>query len=147
VGAIIVSKNDQVISQGFNGTPHGFSNICEEILFDDGTLLNLDNDIEKFNHYATLVKNSEKMDGNKVSFKLKTKPEVLHAETNAITKCAKYSNSTEGATLYVTLAPCLNCAKLIVQAEIARVCYKEDKDDVGINFLKNCGVIVEQITY
>ena len=148
VGAIIVSKNDQVISQGFNGTPHGFSNICEEILFADNVKLNLDNDIEKFNAYADNLDAGtwEKM--SEIPYRLKTKPEVLHAETNAITKCAKYSNSTEGATLYVTLAPCLNCAKLIVQAEIARVVYKEYyNENAGLNFLRSCGVEVVELTY
>ena len=148
VGAIIVSKNDQVISQGFNGTPHGFSNICEEILFADNVKLNLDNDIEKFNAYADNLEAGTYEKMSEIPYRLKTKPEVLHAETNAITKCAKYSNSTEGATLYVTLAPCLNCAKLIVQAEIARVVYKEyHNEDDGINFLKSCGVDVVELTY
>ena len=148
VGAIIVSKNDQVISQGFNGTPHGFSNICEEIIFADNVKLNLDNDVKKFNAYADNLEAGTYEKMSEIPYRLKTKPEVLHAETNAITKCAKYSNSTEGATLYVTLAPCLNCAKLIVQAEIARVVYKEyhDEDD-GINFLKSCGVEVVELTY
>ena len=103
VGAVIVSKNDQVISQGFNGTPHGFSNICEEILFADDVKLNLDNDIEKFNAYADNLSAGTWQKMSEIPYRLKTKPEVLHAETNAITKCAKYSNSTEGATLYVTL--------------------------------------------
>ena len=148
VGAIIVSKNDQVISQGFNGTPHGFSNICEEILFADNVKLNLDNDVEKFNAYADNLEAGTYEKMSVIPYRLKTKPEVLHAETNAITKCAKYSNSTEGATLYVTLAPCLNCAKLIVQAEIARVVYKEyHNEDDGINFLKSCGVDVIELTY
>lgn len=142
VGAIIVSRNDQVISQGFNGTPHGFSNICEELLYDNGVIVNFDKEPEEFEKMYKMYKKG----GLDASAKLKTKPEVLHAETNAITKCAKYHNSTEGATLYVTLAPCLNCAKLIVQAEIARVVYKEYyNEDTGINFLKSCGVIVEQL--
>ena len=148
VGAVIVSKNDQVISQGFNGTPHGFSNICEEILFADDVKLNLDNDIEKFNAYADNLSAGTWQKMSEIPYRLKTKPEVLHAETNAITKCAKYSNSTEGATLYVTLAPCLNCAKLIVQAEIARVVYQEYyNEDAGINFLRSCGVEVVELTY
>ena len=148
VGAVIVSKNDQVISQGFNGTPHGFSNICEEILFADDVKLNLDNDIEKFNAYADNLSAGTWQKMSEIPYRLKTKPEVLHAETNAITKCAKYSNSTEGATLYVTLAPCLNCAKLIVQAEIARAVYKEYyNEDAGINFLRSCGVEVVELTY
>ena len=78
--------------------------------------------------------------------KLVTKIECLHAETNAISKCAKYMSSTKGATLYVTLSPCIHCAKLIVQAEIARVVYlTKYKDLSGIDLLTKCGIIVEQL--
>ncbi|MGZ2369043.1 deoxycytidylate deaminase [Ancylomarina sp. YFZ004] len=87
VGALIV-KDKMIISDGYNGTPSGFENICED---DDN----------------------------------KTKPYVLHAEANAITKVAKSSNSSEGATLYVTATPCIECAKLIIQAGINRVVYSE----------------------
>lgn len=87
VGALIV-KDKMIISDGYNGTPSGFENICEDA--DD-----------------------------------KTKPYVLHAEANAITKVAKSSNSSEGATLYVTATPCIECAKLIIQAGISRVVYSE----------------------
>ena len=108
----------------------------------------MDNDIEKFNAYADNLAAGTWQKMSEIPYRLKTKPEVLHAETNAITKCAKYSNSTEGATLYVTLAPCLNCAKLIVQAEIARVVYKEYyNEDAGLNFLRSCGVEVVELTY
>lgn len=113
VGAIIVSEADQVISQGFNGTPTGCNNCCEDIL-PDGRLV--------------------------------TKVEVFHAESNAILKCSKYLNSTKNATLYVTLSPCIHCAKLIAQAEIKRVVYLEEyKDLSGINFLKECGITVEKL--
>jgi len=87
VGAILV-KDKMIISDGYNGTPSGFENICE--------------------------------DENNV-----TKPYVLHAEANAITKVAKSNNSSEGATLYVTSSPCMECAKLIIQAGIKRVVYSE----------------------
>lgn len=114
VGSIIVSPEGQVISQGFNGTPTGFDNCCEDVL-PDGTL--------------------------------KTKPEVLHSESNALMKCAKYTSSTKDATLYVTLSPCINCAKLIIQAEIKRVVYLEDyKDATGLDWLRKCRVIVEKIS-
>ena len=114
VGCIIVSAEDQVISQGFNGTPSGMDNCCEETL-PDGTL--------------------------------KTLPWVLHAEANAITKCAKYSSTTKDATVYVTLSPCIECSKLIIQAEIERVVYLEDyRDNSGLNLLRQCGITVEKLT-
>ncbi len=87
VGALIV-KDKMIISDGYNGTPSGFENVCE---LDDGT----------------------------------TKPYVLHAEANAITKVAKSNNNSLGATLYVTASPCLECAKLIIQSGIRRVVYSE----------------------
>lgn len=114
VGCIIVSAEDQVISQGFNGTPSGMDNCCEETL-PDGTL--------------------------------KTLPWVLHAEANAISKCAKYGSTTKGATVYVTLSPCIECSKLIIQAEIERVVYLEDyRDNSGPNLLRKCGIIVEKLS-
>lgn len=114
VGCIIVSPDDQVISQGYNGMPTGCDNNCEYEL-PDGTL--------------------------------KTKEEVLHAETNAISKNAKYRSSTKDATLYVTLSPCMNCAKLIVQAEISRVVYLEDyRDNSGLELLRRCGIKVEKLS-
>lgn len=78
---------------------------------------------------------------------LHTKREVLHAESNAILKCARFGNaSTDGSTIYVTLSPCVDCAKLIIQAGVKRVCYKEKyRDTSGIDFLKENGIIVEQI--
>ena len=114
VGAIIISENDQIIAQGYNGTPHGFNNCCEDKL-DNGELV--------------------------------TKDEVLHAESNAIAKCARYCTSTVNSTLYVTLSPCINCAKLIIQAEIKRVVYLEDyRCNDGLNLLRKAGVIVEKIS-
>ncbi len=105
VGAIIV-KDKMIISDGYNGTPSGFENICE----DDNGL---------------------------------TKPYVLHAEANAITKIARSGNNSDGATLYVTSSPCIECAKLIIQAGIKRVVYSEEyrlKD--GIELLKRAGIEV-----
>jgi dCMP deaminase len=103
VGAIIV-KNKMIISDGYNGTPVGFENVCE--------------------------------DENGV-----TKPYVLHAEANAITKVARSNNSSDGATLYVTASPCLECAKLIVQAGIKRVVYNELYRIVdGLDLLERAGV-------
>ena len=108
VGALIV-KNQRIISDGYNGTPAGFENICE--------------------------------DENNV-----TKPYVLHAEANAITKIARSNNSSEGATLYVTASPCIECAKLIIQAGIKRVVYSEKyRLEDGLELLRKANVEVEYI--
>ncbi len=105
VGALLV-KNRMIISDGFNGTPSGFENQCED---ENNT----------------------------------TKPYVLHAEANAITKVAKSGNSSEGATLYITTAPCIECAKLIIQAGIVRVVYAEEyRMSEGIELLKRAGIEV-----
>ena len=108
VGALIV-KDKMIISDGYNGTPAGFENICED-------------------------ENNE------------TKPYVLHAEANAITKVAKTNNSSEGATLYVTSSPCLECSKLIIQSGIKRVVYSNNyriKD--GLDLLKMAGIEIAYI--
>lgn len=108
VGCIIVKEN-RIISIGYNGTPTGWNNDCED-------------------------SNNE------------TKPEVLHAETNAIAKLARCTESGEGATLYCTHAACLNCAKLIYQSGIKRVVYANDYADTdGIEFLKAAGVKVDKL--
>ena len=108
VGALIV-KDKMIISDGYNGTPSGFENVCED---EDGH----------------------------------TKPYVLHAEANAITKVAKSNNSSNGATLYVTAAPCMVCAKLIIQSGIRRVVYVESyRLSDGIELLERAGIEVIQI--
>lgn len=118
VGCIIVSDDDQIIAQGYNGMPKGYHNACEDEVIDETT-------------------------GEK---KLVTKPEVLHAESNAIAKCAKWEASSEGGTAYVTLSPCLQCAKLLVQAGIKRVVYLDEyRDTTPLDFLKRGGVKVEKI--
>ena len=108
VGAILV-KDRMIISDGYNGTPAGFENVCE--------------------------------DENGV-----TKPYVLHAEANAITKVAKSGNSSDGATLYITDSPCMECAKLIIQAGIRRVVYAREYRIVdGVDLLRRAGIEVEKI--
>lgn len=108
VGALIV-KDKMIISDGYNGTPSGFENVCED---EEGH----------------------------------TKPYVLHAEANAITKVAKSNNSSNGATLYVTAAPCMECAKLIIQSGIRRVVYVESyRLSDGIELLERAGIEVIQI--
>jgi dCMP deaminase len=120
VGAVIV-KDDRVISMGYNGMPAGWDNNCEseEIEFD-------------------LVTKTRTGTG-----KLTTRPEVLHAESNAIAKLAKSNDSGDGADIFVTHAPCMECSKLIFQSGIRRVYYSADyRDDSGIKFLKQSGVEV-----
>jgi len=116
VGAVIV-KDDSVISYGYNGMPAGWDNDCENIV--------------GYNMGEPM---------------LKTKPEVLHAESNAIAKLAKSTNSGLGATMFVTHAPCMECAKLICQSGIGHVLYRNTyRDTSGITFLEKSGVKVEQI--
>ena len=109
VGALIV-KDKMIISDGYNGTPSGFENICED---EHGV----------------------------------TKPYVLHAEANAITKIARSGNNSEGSTLYVTDSPCIECAKLIIQAGIKRVVFNEIyRLTDGIELMRRAGIICEQIS-
>lgn len=106
VGALIV-KDKMIISDGYNGTPSGFENVCET---EEGV----------------------------------TKPYVLHAEANAITKIARSNNNSDGATLYVTDSPCIECSKLIIQAGIKRVVYgREYRLTDGIDLLKKAGITIE----
>ena len=120
VGAVIV-KDDRVISMGYNGMPAGWDNNC-------------DSEETEFN----LVTKTRTGTG-----KLTTRPEVLHAESNAIAKLAKSNDSGDGADIFVTHAPCMECSKLIFQSGISRVYYSQDyRDDSGIKFLKQSGVEV-----
>ena len=115
VGALIV-KDQMIISDGYNGTPTGFDNRCEE---------------DVFSHTIQMEK---------------TKWEVLHAEANAILKCAKHGTSLLGGTLYLTMSPCKNCAKLIFQSGKSRVVYRDEyRDKEGIKFLKEAGVDISNI--
>ena len=108
VGAIIV-KDQQIISDGFNGTPSGFDNQCED---------------EKHKKLDRCSLCSQEHCEGCDNIELLTRPEVMHAESNAITKCAKYGKATLGSTIYITHTPCIECAKLIIQAGIKRVVYK-----------------------
>ncbi len=117
VGAIII-KADRIISIGYNGMPSGWDNNCEDEL---------------------------KWPNGDIKF-LTTKPEVLHAETNAIAKLAKSTESGNGATLFVTHAPCLDCAKLVYQSGINSVYYRNSyRSEDGIHFLEKAGVQVEKM--
>jgi dCMP deaminase len=115
VGAVIV-KDDSVISYGYNGMPAGWDNNCEDEIWDKTG-----------------------------DYELKTKPEVLHAESNAIAKLAKSTNSGKDAEIFITHAPCLDCAKLVYQAGIKRVYFNQNyRDDRGVKFLEKSGVDVIQ---
>lgn len=143
VGAVIV-KDDTVISYGYNGMPAGWDNDCEfknYMSIDAGGWLDPEQICTMFPHeefVPTL--------GESIRYRLVTKPEVLHAESNAIAKLAKSSNSGVGSDLFVTHSPCIECAKLIFQAGIKQVWYGQGyRDNSGIEFLKKSGVEVEQL--
>ena len=117
VGAVVV-KDNRIISIGYNGMPSGWDNECEVVSYTDFT--------------GTVV--------------TKTKAEVLHAESNAIAKLAKSTESGDGASMFITCSPCIECAKMIFQSGIKEVFYNEDyRDDRGIIFLNKCGIAVKQI--
>ena len=128
VGCLIV-KDEQIISDGYNGTPSGFNNDCEEVFYTCD-----ERDFYKDQEWE-LDKGKEKF------LKLKTKPEVLHAESNALMKLARSTNSSEGATIYCTYSPCFDCAKLIVQSGVKRFVYNETyRNTQGLDLLKKAGV-------
>jgi len=149
VGAVIV-KDDSVISYGYNGMPAGWDNNCENKEYMGGSAggwLDPEEIYEQWPFEETVVvaNDNESFETTR-RYKLKTKPEVLHAESNAIAKLAKSNNSGAGADLFVTHGPCLECAKLIHQSGISRVWYSKNyRDDAGIKFLVMSGVKVEQI--
>jgi dCMP deaminase len=139
VGAVIV-KDDRVISMGYNGMPAGWDNDCEYMEF-----MPVNDSTAKFQDYpflGTFWINGHNVDRR---YRLRTKPEVLHAESNAIAKLAKSNDSGMGADLFITHSPCLECAKLIYQSGISRVYFNQNyRDDAGIRFLKQSGVEVVQ---
>jgi dCMP deaminase len=117
VGAVVV-KDNRIISIGYNGMPSGWTNECEEVIevHEDGGVIT------------------------------KTKDEVIHAEANAISKLAKSGDSGDGATMFITHAPCVHCAKIIYGAGITNVYYRNFyRDDAGIDFLNKCNIEVIKI--
>ena len=143
VGAIVV-KDDRIISIGYNGMPAGWDNDCENVEWcSAGGWLSAEEIEEGWPYEGTYLD----ADGNTMQgrYRLKTKPEVLHAETNAIAKLARSAESGIGADLFVTHSPCLDCAKLIYQSGIKRVWFSEAyRNTDGVEFLKKSGVEVEQ---
>jgi len=141
VGAVIV-KDDTVISYGYNGMPAGWDNNCEDIKWDSGAggWLSPEEIVEQY-PYEGWHEGAQR----NVRYGLKTKPEVLHAETNAIAKLARSSNSGVDADIFITHAPCLDCAKLIYQSGIRRVYFNQNyRDDAGIKFLEASGIEITQ---
>ena len=127
VGAVIV-KDDRIISIGYNGMPAGWNNDCEDLVV-------YRKEIEPgiFNMEHT--------------HEWKTKPEVLHAESNAIAKLAKSSESGDGASMFITCSPCIDCAKMIYQSGIKEVFYGEEyRNNDGIGFLNKCGILVKLLS-
>jgi dCMP deaminase len=135
VGAVIV-KGNQIIGTGYNGMPTGWENNCENKVYSDGAGGWLE---------PEEIKEQWPLEDEKGRYALKTKPEVLHAESNAIAKVSRSTESSEGATLFCTHAPCIDCAKLIYQAGIATVYYREQyRDDSGLKFLSQGNINVHQ---
>jgi dCMP deaminase len=132
VGCVVV-KDNTIIGIGYNGMPSGWTNDCEYKVY--ANEWSIDNSVWDY---------QEEDSGH--PYNLKTKPEVLHAETNALAKIARSTNSSEGASLFVTHAPCLDCAKLIHQSGINSIYYRNSyRDETGIDFLKKCKVEVTKV--
>jgi len=164
VGAVL-AKDSRILATGYNGTISGQVNICEEyekiktnfkqfkVDINDDLLIdcpdcNGTGEMEIGNYYGHIVTDEcPTCNGfGKLKIKNKTSEFTLHAEQNVITFCAKNGISTKGTTLYITMSPCPNCAKLIAQSGIKRVVYKDTyRDKSGIEFLKKCNVEVEQL--
>jgi dCMP deaminase len=135
VGAIVV-KDDRIISIGYNGMPAGWENDCEYKDYPDKW--------SGRHEYVDL--DYPLQDDNGAYYRLKTRPEVLHAERNALDKLAKGNEGGAGATMFITHAPCLECSKSIYGAGIVEVFYKNDyRSEDGINFLKKCGVKISKL--
>ena len=140
VGCIIV-KDEQIVSFGYNGTPHGFNNECEETLVETQNYENPDHALHLIEEHGYVCEN-----GCCTKETQTTKREVLHAESNALMKISKSTLTSKGSILYTTTSPCFECAKLIIQAGVEKVFYCEGYRDLsGISLLKKAGIIVEQV--
>jgi dCMP deaminase len=127
VGCVVV-KDNTIIGIGYNGMPSGWNNDCEK------------------RSYINIDSKWQYLDEDGSTYSLVTRSEVLHAESNSLAKIARSTNSSEGASLFVTHAPCLDCAKLMYQAGINSVYYRNSyRDNSGVDFLKECNIEVEQI--
>ncbi len=144
VGCIIV-KDDNIISFSWNGTPAGWDNNCEDIEWCSGGGWLSPEEIEEGWPYEGEYTD---VNGNimRGRYRLKTKPEVLHAEMNSLMKLARGSNSGNGAVMFVTHSPCMECAKGIYQSGIKQVYYRDQyRSNEGIEFLEKCGIEVKKV--
>ena len=137
VGAIVV-KDDRIISIGYNGMPAGWDNDCEYRDYDLARDFN-------GNYFAYSYKEYP-LEDEHGRYKLKTRPEVLHAEANAIAKVARSPESAENSAIFVTHAPCIECAKLIYQSGIKQVFYRDNyRSEAGVAFLKQAGITINKV--
>lgn len=144
VGAILVKEG--IIGEGYNGTPSGFDNCCETWEVDCVHEWHLDMPAQLRMCLKCNVSVEVREPKSESSSKLVTKPEVLHAESNAIAKVARSNNSSVGSTMYTTLCPCVDCAKMIIQAGIIRVVYAENYRSLdGPELLEKAGIQVDII--
>lgn len=149
VGAILVSATGHhIIAEGYNGTPSGFDNVCESIKWCINGELNNVFELEDVKTFAIEQSDGTYITerGNRVIPVSVTKPEVLHAESNVISKIARSTNTSDGSTLYITMSPCFDCAKLIIQAGIKRVVYLEEYRILdGIALLNKANIEVTKL--
>ena len=137
VGAVIV-KGNKILGTGYNGMPSGWTNECEYKEYMPGDLR--DSELYPLEEYDATVESNRR-------FRLVTKDEVLHAEMNVISKVSASTESSEGATLFVTHAPCIHCAKAIYQSGIKKVFYRDEyRDNKGLEFLSQGGIDVTKYT-
>lgn len=139
VGAIMVSGGDGhgIIAEGYNGTPAGFDNQCED---------RTNHVLENHTNWCMKCRRTTDEAEYALGCNLITRPEVLHAESNAIAKVAKSHNSSRGATLYVTCSPCYDCSKMIIQAGVRRVVYEEEyRLTEGLDLLRKAKIEVEKL--
>ena len=148
VGAIVVSPNSGIIAEGFNGTPPGFDNRCEtqvvlcdhkNIFRDERNQRYVCGDCKEFGSDSDIK-------APRKSYELVTKPEVIHAELNALAKVACSTNSSIGATIYVTLSPCFDCSVLLIPTKISRIVYAEQyRTTDGLELLRKAGIQVDKL--
>lgn len=142
VGSVIVNGN-KILATGYNGMPSGWDNNCEKIEYMDSTAGGWLTAEEIYERWPFVEEDLDPDLGYARRYRLKTKDEVLHSETNAIAKVSASTESSEGATMFCTHAPCINCAKLIYQSGINSLYYRNTYRDIaGIEFLEKSGVSV-----
>ena len=139
VGAVLV-RDGRILSMGWNGMPAGFDNDCEEKIYPSELMGDFDQHPDEFANSFPYVDDSGK------PYQLKTRPEVLHAELNCIAKLAKHGDSAKDSTMYVTLQPCVECSKLLIQSGVSEVFYLEPyRCSQGMQMLVRAGISVTKL--